>query len=85
MMQELDKGFIEFIDAISEDDLCLEMKRFRMYDGRIVEVSIWEILTQHMTHQIHHRGQLSQILDELGIRHDIGNIWPYVSDSPTED
>jgi uncharacterized damage-inducible protein DinB len=54
------------------------MEKFHMYDGSMATVSVWEVLLQHMTHQTHHRGQLSQVLDELGQAHDIGNIWPYV-------
>jgi uncharacterized damage-inducible protein DinB len=82
IMRELDEGFVEFSSQVSEDDLDLKINRLKIYNGRTVTVSIWEIITQHMTHQIHHRGQLSQVLDELKIEHDIGNIWPYVLDSP---
>ena len=81
IIKELDEGFITFINELYEDDLAMRMNEFKMYNGRIADVSIWEIITQHITHQIHHRGQLSQVLDELNIKHDIGNIWPYVSDS----
>lgn len=78
ILKETDKAFIEFIESLSMDDLNCKMEKFKMYNNRIVDVSIWEIITQHITHQIHHRGQLSQVLDELNIEHDIGNIWPYV-------
>ena len=33
-----------------------------------------EILDHVFNHQTHHRGQASQILDELGIEHDFSNI-----------
>jgi uncharacterized damage-inducible protein DinB len=78
IMKEIDDRYLSFTEKVTEKDLSLTMDNFRLYDGRTATVSIWEVFLQHMTHQTHHRGQLSQVLDELGIVHDIGNIWPYV-------
>ncbi|NJD04803.1 MAG: hypothetical protein FIA99_19885 [Ruminiclostridium sp.] len=81
IMRELDKNFIDFVDSVTEDDLKLVKKNMKIYNGRVVDISVWEYITQHITHQQHHRGQLSQVLDEIGIIHEFGNIFPYVSDS----
>lgn len=34
-----------------------------------------EVLDHVFNHQTHHRGQVSQILDELGVEHDYSNIY----------
>jgi uncharacterized damage-inducible protein DinB len=82
ILKEADGRLIRMLDVMPVQDLDLAMENFQMYDGRVGVVSIGEVLLQHMTHQTHHRGQLSQVLDELGIVHDIGNIWPYVKVAP---
>ncbi len=38
-------------------------------------------LVRHITHQVHHQGQLSQLLDELRVEHEFGNIFPLLPDS----
>jgi len=81
LTRRLDEGFLEFSETLEAADLDLRQSRFKMYNGREVDLSLWELVTQHITHQIHHRGQLSQILDELGIEHDFGNVWQYVADA----
>ncbi len=85
VLKEEDERLVALTQLLPARDLALTMKNFQMYDGRVAVVSIGEVLLQHMTHQTHHRGQLSQILDEQGIVHDIGNIWPYVKDDPAGD
>ncbi len=84
IMQELDEGLIGFISEVTEDELKLEKKNLKIYNGRTVDMSVWEYITQHITHQLHHKGQLSQVLDELKIEHEFGNIFPYVRDSVKE-
>jgi uncharacterized damage-inducible protein DinB len=34
----------------------------------------WQALDHVFNHQTHHRGQVSQILDELGVEHDFSNL-----------
>ena len=84
IMQELDERLICFINGVTEEELKLEKKNLKIYNGRIVDISVWEFITQHITHQLHHKGQLSQVLDELKIEHEFGNIFPYVRDSVKE-
>lgn len=81
ILQELDECLINFINEITEDDLNIKKNNMKIYNGRVVDISVWQYMTQHITHQIHHQGQLSQILDEMKIEHEFGNIFPYVSDS----
>ena len=82
---ELDDRFIDFTDKVTEDDLNIVKRNMTIYNGRVVDISIWEYITQHITHQLHHKGQLSQVLDEIGVAHEFGNIFPYVLDSVKEE
>jgi uncharacterized damage-inducible protein DinB len=85
IMQGLNDRLIEFINKVTEDELKLQKKNMTIYNGRVVDISIWEYITQHITHQLHHKGQLSQVFDELEIEHEFGNIFPYVLDSIKEN
>lgn len=80
IMKEMDEDFIEVINIMSEKELEIGRKNIRIYNGRIVDISLWEYITQHIIHQTHHRGQLAQLLDELEIENDFGNIFPFVKD-----
>lgn len=81
VLKELDEGLIDFVKNVTENDLILERKNTKIYNGRIIDISVWQYMTQHITHQIHHQGQLSQILDEMNIEHEFGSIFPFISES----
>jgi uncharacterized damage-inducible protein DinB len=44
------------------------------YDGKPPAVPYQFMFNQLVVHGIHHRGQISQILDELGVEHDFSGI-----------
>ena len=73
--------FMTLIEKIDKDDFFLEQKNMKIYNGRIVNMTIWNYFLQHITHQTHHQGQLSNILDELKLEHEFGNIFPFIPDS----
>ena len=77
IIKEYNLLFSILANTITEEDLNIK-KENTLYDETKVEVCIWEILTQYITHQSYHKGQVSQILDEMDIEHDLANIWPYV-------
>lgn len=81
IMQDLDERLIEVIEKLTIEELKLERKNNRIYNGRVVDITIWEYITQHIIHQTHHRGQISYALDELNVSNDFGNIFPYIKDS----
>lgn len=66
--------WVGFADAV--DPLDLDTLRFHrtMRNGKVYDLSIGEVVMQYMNHAAHHRGQLSQLLDELGLEHDVGGI-----------
>ena len=81
LLNQLDNNLIEIADKIEEDDLYIEKKQIKIYNGRVLDMTIWKYFLQYITHQIHHQGQLSKILDELKIEHEFGNIFPLIPDS----
>ncbi len=51
-----------------------ERLRYSDSHGTAREYTFREVLDHVFNHQTHHRGQVSQILDELGVEHDYSNI-----------
>jgi uncharacterized damage-inducible protein DinB len=78
---KMDGEMDELIDKITDKLLKTIGKNIRIYDGRTIDLSVWEYLMQHIIHQTHHRGQLVQIFDEMKIESNIGNIFPFIRDS----
>lgn len=74
---EYDRLFVEFSRTVREEDLYGPKTPRTMRNGKTYLLSIGEILTQYQNHTAHHRGQLSQMLDELGLEHDIGGLLAY--------
>jgi len=72
-----DANLIAFSEVLDPNDVASSKKKRTLRDGSSVLVSISDMLTQYMVHTAHHRGQLSQILDELGVDHDIGSLWAF--------
>jgi uncharacterized damage-inducible protein DinB len=68
----LDDLLIEYVNEINLNDLEKEIK----YKNN-TRKKAWEILIHMFNHQTHHRGQISQILDENGIENDFSNMIRY--------
>ena len=68
----IDNAFVEFITSISEDDLnrLISVDSFSGIEKQFV----WFVLIQCFTHATHHRGEISQILDEMGIENDYSGM-----------
>jgi uncharacterized damage-inducible protein DinB len=71
---EYDKLYLAFSEMVQEADLPGSKTKRTMRNGKSYLVSISDVLTQYQNHTVHHRGQLSQLLDELGVEHDIGGL-----------
>jgi len=78
LQSEYDANFVVFSLVFDNQDLSLRGTR-TLRTGQVIELSISDLLTQYMVHTAHHRGQLSQLLDELGVDHDFGSLWGYLS------
>jgi hypothetical protein len=70
-LDTVDSVFLKLLDALGEADLSLPLK-IEWYGGKEVPVSF--MLSQLVMHGTHHRGQISQILDELKIDNDYSGI-----------
>ena len=72
-LKAVDKAYVEFIGALSDAELASPMK-IDWYKGKPAEVPLWFMMEQFITHNLHHRGQVSQILDTLKIENDYSGI-----------
>ena len=78
---EYDKLYLTFSEAVTDADLeCFKTKR-TMRNGKTYLLSLGDIVTQYQNHTTHHRGQLSQLLDELGVEHDIGGLLVFAEET----
>lgn len=80
-LKQLSEILMNTADRITNEDLNIRKKKIRIYNGRTLDMSIWQYFLQHITHQTHHQGQISCVLDELGIEHEFGNVFPLIPDS----
>ncbi|GMO20324.1 MAG: DinB family protein [Treponemataceae bacterium] len=68
-----DKALVNFCEALTDADLDSQVKWF---GGNPPAISLAGMLGQLTAHNTHHRGQISQILDELKIEHNFSGINP---------
>jgi uncharacterized damage-inducible protein DinB len=68
----LDEAYVNFTAALTEEDLKAPVKNNK--GGGPATVPLCFRLDQMMAHGTHHRGQVSQILDSLGIDNDYSGI-----------
>ena len=68
-----DKALVDFIGALKEGDFEAPVK-IDWYKGKPPSAPLWFMLEQLVSHNIHHRGQISQILDSLKIDNDYSGI-----------
>ncbi len=78
---EYDKLYLAFSQAVCEADLHSPKTKRTMRNGKTYLLSIGDILSQYQNHTAHHRGQLSQLLDELGVEHDIGGLLVFAEEA----
>ncbi|GHT77915.1 diguanylate cyclase [Spirochaetia bacterium] len=71
--QTADEAYVRFITALSDADLQAPVK-IEWYGGNPASVPLSFMLSQFIVHNTHHRGQVSQILDELKIDNDYSGI-----------
>jgi len=69
----IDAAYVAMAKALGESDLRLPVK-LDWYGGDPEAVPLGFMLGQLVVHNTHHRGQISQTLDELKIEHDFSGI-----------
>jgi uncharacterized damage-inducible protein DinB len=67
----IDKAVIDFCSALTETDLNAQVQWFT---DNPPTAPLSFMLNQLAAHNTHHRGQVSQILDELKVEHSFSSI-----------
>jgi len=73
VMTTIDDICISVAETMKEYDINLPVK-VDWYGGNPDSVPLYFMLSQLLVHNIHHRGQISQILDSLKIENDFSRI-----------
>jgi uncharacterized damage-inducible protein DinB len=68
-----DRAYVALTEALKDEDLDAPVE-LNWYGGNPAAVPLSFMLQQLVAHNIHHRGQISQILDELKIDNDYSGI-----------
>ncbi|PKL08662.1 MAG: damage-inducible protein DinB [Spirochaetae bacterium HGW-Spirochaetae-7] len=69
----VDGATVAFVESLAEKDFSIPIK-LDWYGGKPGAVPLHIMLDHLLVHGIHHRGQISQILDELGVEHDFSGL-----------
>jgi uncharacterized damage-inducible protein DinB len=72
-VETVDTAYIDFTKALTDADLKVPVK-INWYGGNPDSVPVFFLLNQTVAHGTHHRGQVSQILDMLGIDNDYSGV-----------
>jgi uncharacterized damage-inducible protein DinB len=68
-----DQATVDFIAALDESDFVQPVK-VAWFGGKPDTVPLHYLLSTIVTHSLHHRGQISQILDEMGVEHNFATL-----------
>jgi uncharacterized damage-inducible protein DinB len=71
--KQADDVIIQFAHELDENKLHSVIK-YKTYKGEDVEKELWKTLLHWFNHQTHHRGQVSVLLDLIGIDHDYSSM-----------
>ena len=71
--KQVDEMILQFIDELAENQLNVTI-RYKNYKGEVIEKESWKTLLHLFNHQTHHRGQVSVLLDLVGVDHDYSGL-----------
>jgi len=71
--KQLDGVINQFIDDLDETPLNSILK-YKNYRGEYTEKEVWKTMLHWFNHQTHHRGQVSVLLDLVGVDHDFSTM-----------
>jgi uncharacterized damage-inducible protein DinB len=71
-LKESDEAFIAMYQYLSDEELVKEIT-VKSFHGDSKQ-SVCFIMLQYINHCTHHRGQISQILDQMGVTNDYSGI-----------
>jgi uncharacterized damage-inducible protein DinB len=68
-----DDLILQFINEIDENKMETIVK-YKNLKGENIEKELWKTLLHWFNHQTHHRGQISVLLDLIGVDHDYSSL-----------
>jgi uncharacterized damage-inducible protein DinB len=71
-LKAIDEDFVNFADTLTEE--CLEKNITVKFFTNSSEMRVGFFFMQAMVHNTHHRGEIAQILDEMGVKNDYSAI-----------
>ena len=71
--ERFDDLFVSFVEETPAETF-LERTRMTHHSGAVRTFVLGEALMHVFNHQTHHRGAVSQILDEMGVENDYSNL-----------
>ncbi len=71
--RQMDDLIIRFANDLDETKFDSIIK-YKNYKGEDMEKEIWKTLLHLFNHQTHHRGQVSVLLDLVGVDHDFSSM-----------
>ncbi len=71
--KQMDDLIIQFANNLDENKFD-SVIQYKNYKGEDVEKEIWKTLLHWFNHQTHHRGQVSVLLDLVGVDHDFSSM-----------
>ncbi|MCK4517041.1 MAG: DinB family protein [Spirochaetaceae bacterium] len=74
---EVDRVILGFVVELTLPDEVFSYVNTRGEEHRF---RVGDMLLHISNHATHHRGQISQILDEAGVEHDYSNVWPLLEE-----
>ena len=70
---QLDDVIRQFVNEMDESKLNA-IVRYKNLKGEEIEKELWKTLLHWFNHQTHHRGQISVLLDLIGVDHDYSSL-----------
>ena len=71
--KQVDDLMIQFVNEL-DDHQTNSTIRYKNYKGEAMEKELWKTLLHWFNHQTHHRGQISVLLDMVGVDHDFSSV-----------
>lgn len=76
LLDELDVVLLEYVEALSDAELSKTVQ-YKNTRGDVFEKAYWQTILHALTHGIHHRGEVSAMLDIQGIKNDFSGFTSY--------
>ncbi|HUX36816.1 MAG TPA: DinB family protein [Rectinemataceae bacterium] len=75
---EADALLLAFVGEVDEAQLAARVK-YKTYKGEEIERYFWSLLFHIFNHGTHHRGEISALLDRVGVKNDYSGFNNYTS------